>query len=252
MPRKRAIWLAAGFVLLMLIASVVWLASLPRGTIGTMEYDSLGGKRRMLVYLPPGYSNAVKYPVLYLLHGAGDDETAWLKQGSANAILDRLCARNKIVPMIVVTPDCFVPADGGGSFEEELLQDVIPHVDSHYSTQPDREARAIAGCSLGGGRALSISLKHLDTFAWVGAFSPSLAGKKPEDLIADRADARTRLKLLWISCSDEDPLLDVSKSLHDALEEKQVPHVWHIGSGGHEWAVWKEDLRLFAQRLFQE
>ena len=115
----------------------------------------------------------------------------------------------------------------------------------------DADHRAIAGLSMGGGQALTIGLKHLDTFAWVGGFSSALFGR-PGDLIADPADASKKLRLLWVSCGDTDSLMNASKSFHASLDEKKVPHVWHVDSGGHTWPVWKNDLYLLSQMLFRD
>src|SRR5438067_652735 len=129
----------------------------PQGKVETVEYDSksVGSKRRLVVYLPPGFSKDAKYPVFYLLHGAGDDETGWQKKGSAPTILDNLYADKKIAPMIVVMPFGFTSTTGGkksnAGFEDDLLKDIIPFVESHYAVKTDREHRAIAGLSMGGG-----------------------------------------------------------------------------------------------------
>jgi enterochelin esterase-like enzyme len=311
--------------------------SVPRGKVEAVQYDSKagGGKRRLVVYTPPGYSSDNKYPVLYLLHGMGGNEYHWTKMGSAEVILDNLLADKKIVPMIVVMPNGSIGqtglgiGPGGGAatgaalaralvkradadkdgkvtmeefvaaakqlfkewdkdqkgqldekqiadgftrligvrkgfgppgkgfgfsttaFEDDLLKAVIPYVESHYSVQADPEHRAIAGLSMGGGQALTVGLKHLDTFAYVGGFSSALFGKT-SDLIRDPAVASKKLRLLWISCGDEDRLMDASKSFHNALAEKKVPHLWHVDSGGHTFPVWRNDLYLLAQRLFRD
>jgi enterochelin esterase-like enzyme len=233
-----------------------------RGKVETVEYDSksTGGKRKMVIYTPPGYSKDKKYPVLYLLHGAGDDETGWRKKGSADVVLDNLHADKKVVPMVVVMPNGFArkagekkPAKGKGrgsieTFQNDLLKDVVPYVEKHYSVRADADHRAIAGLSMGGGQALRVGLKNLDTFAYVGGFSSALRGT---DLIPD-ADAAKKLRLLWVSCGDKDRLLEASKKFHEALDEKKVPHVWYEEPGGHTWPVWKNDLYLLAQRLFRE
>jgi enterochelin esterase-like enzyme/Spy/CpxP family protein refolding chaperone len=230
-----------------------------RGKVETVEYDSksVGGKRKMVIYTPPGYSPERKYPVLYLLHGAGDNETGWQRQGAANLILDNLYADQKLVPMIVVMPNGSLRTPGSergrgrnSAFETDLLQDILPYVEANYAAQPDAEHRAIAGLSMGGGQALSIGLAHLDTFAWVGGFSSALFGPQAE-LIGDAAD-RKQLRLLWLSCGNADRLIDGSKDLHEALEQQKIPHVWHIDAGSHTWPVWKNDLYLLSQRLFRD
>lgn len=242
-----------------------------QGKVEAVEYDSksVGGKRKMVIYTPPGYSKDKKYPVLYLLHGAGDDETGWTKKGSAAAILDNLYAAKKIAPMIVVMPNGFarraaspggtapVPPSGrpgprgfrdNSAFQDDLLKDVIPFVESHYAVHANREHRAVAGLSMGGGQALGIGLKHPDIFAWVGGFSSAIRGRN--DLVSE--DAAKTLRLVWLSCGDQDRLMEASKSLRSTLAEKKVPHVWHVDSGGHEWPVWKNNLYLLSQMLFQD
>jgi enterochelin esterase-like enzyme len=211
----------------------------------------------MVIYTPPGYSPERKYPVLYLLHGAGDDETGWQRKGLANVILDNLYADQKIVPMIAVMPDGFARTPGsergrGGNnaFEADLLHDIVPYVESNYAAQPDAEHRAIAGLSMGGGQALSVGLTHLDMFAWVGGFSSALFGRQA-DLIAEATD-RKQLRLLWLSCGNADRLIEGSKAFHEALEEQKIPHIWHVDAGSHAWPVWKNDLYLLAQKLFRD
>jgi len=233
--------------------------SIARGKVETVEYDSkaVGTKRKMVIYTPPGYAPTNKYPVFYLLHGGGDDETGWRQKGSADVILDNLYADKKIVPMIVVMPNGFARAPGekaakgkggGSAFENDLVKDIIPHVDSHYATQASASGRALAGLSMGASQSLSIGPKHLDTFGWVGAFS---GGGKSANVLSD-PDGLKRLRLLWISCGDKDGLFKGAQSLHERLAEKNVPHVWHVDSGGHTWPVWKNDLYLFAQLLFRD
>ena len=136
-------------------------------------------------------------------------------------------------------------------FENDLLKDVIPYVESHYPVQTDREHRAIAGLSMGGGQALTIGLRHLDQFAYVGGFSSALFGNTSA-LVSDPAAASKQLRLLWLSCGDEDRLMDASKTFHASLEQKKVPHLWHVDSGAHAWPVWKNDLYLLSQRLFRD
>jgi enterochelin esterase-like enzyme len=228
-----------------------------RGKIGSVEYDSkaVGGKRKVVVYTPPSYAPSNKYPVFYLLHGGGDDETGWQQKGSADIILDNLYADKKIVPMIVVMPNGFAKApgekaaNGKAAFEDDLLKDIIPYVESHYSTLTTSGERALAGLSMGAGQSLDIGLKHLETFAWIGAFS---GGGKADNLLSDPAAVK-KLRLLWISCGAKDQVaFKRDESLHNTLAEKNIPHVWHIDSGGHTWPVWKNDLYLISQMLFRD
>jgi enterochelin esterase-like enzyme len=217
----------------------------------------------VLVYTPPGYSPQTNYPVLYLLHGIGDDERDWQRHGALEIILDNLIADGKAVPMIVVMPNgraqpndrargnVYASAPAFVNFEHDLLDDLIPFVEANYAVQADREHRAVAGLSMGGGQALNFGLGHLDTFAWVGGFSTAPNVKRPEQLVPDPAAATRMLKLLWISCGDKDRLISVSLPLHRYLNEHGVPHIWQLDSGRHNWRVWKNDLYLFAQRLFR-
>jgi enterochelin esterase-like enzyme len=239
--------------------------NIDHGKLEMVEYDSktVGTRRKMRVYTPPGYSSDKKYPVLYLLHGIGGDENEWYKHGSPQIILDNLCADKKIVPMIVVLPngraqkndraegDIFRHAPAFATFERDLLDDVIPFIESHYSIKAGRESRALAGLSMGGGQSLNFGLGNLDTFAWVGGFSSAPNTKAPEQLVPDPNKAR-QLKLLWISCGDKDGLINISQGLHAYLKANKVPHIWHMDSGPHNFTVWKNDLYLFAQLLFQD
>lgn len=241
--------------------------NIARGKIETVEYDSktVGNKRKMLVYTPPGYSTDAKYPVLYLLHGLGGDETEWSKNATPDVILDNLYADKKLVPMLVVMPNgrakpndravgnIFAPEHVRAfeNFENDLLKDVIPFVESRYSIKTGRENRALAGLSMGGGQSLNFGLAHLDTFAWVGGFSSAPNTKAPGQLVPDPNEAKKQLKLLWVSCGDKDGLININQGFHAYLKEKNVPHIWHVDSGGHDWLVWKNDLYLFSQRIFR-
>jgi enterochelin esterase-like enzyme len=234
------------------------------GRIETVEYDSktVGTRRRALVYTPPYYTTT-KYPVLYLLHGIGGDEGEWNRGANPQAILDNLIADQKAAPMIVVMPNgraqpndraegnVMATAPAFGRFEQDLIDDLIPFVESRYPVKTDREGRALAGLSMGGGQSLNFGLGHLDRFAWIGGFSSAPNTKLPEELLPDPAKAATQLKLLWISCGDRDGLFYISQRTHTYLKEKTVPHIWHVDSGAHEFAVWRNDLYLFAQRIFQ-
>jgi enterochelin esterase-like enzyme len=235
------------------------------GKLEMVEYDSttVGNKRKALVYTPPGYSADQKYPVFYLLHGIGGDEEEWRRGGHPEVILDNLIADEKIVPMIVVMPNgraqpndraegnVMATAPAFAKFEGDLLKDLIPFIESKYSVKTDRENRALAGLSMGGGQSLNFGLGNLDVFAWVGGFSSAPNTNQPEELVPDPAAATAKLKLLWISCGDRDGLINISQRTHAYLKEKNVPHVWHLDSGGHDFNVWKNDLYLFSQRIFR-
>ena len=230
-----------------------------------IEYDSksVGTKRKLLVYTPPDYSAAKKYPVLYLLHGIGGDETEWQRFASPGDMLDNLLAEGKVVPMIVVMPngraqandraegDVFKSAPAFANFERDLLDDVIPTIQSRYSTLTDREHRGLAGLSMGGGQSLNFGLGHLDTFAWVGGFSSAPNTKPPEQLVPDPAAATQKLKLLWLSCGNKDGLINISQGVHAYLKEKNVPHLWHVDDHAHDAAEWRAALYHFSQRVFR-
>lgn len=236
------------------------------GKLETVEYDStsVGIKRKTRVYTPPGYSKDMKYPVLYLLHGIGGDENEWARSGAPDVILDNLFADKKVVPMIVVLPNGraskdLTPRDpipkqspAFALFEKELLTDLIPFIEKTYSVKTDRESRALAGLSMGGGQSLNFGLGNLDTFAWVGGFSSAPNTKRPADLIKDHADAAKKLRLLYLACGDKDGLFRISQDVHKMLDEKKVPHVYRvIPGGGHDFKVWKSDLYHIAQLLFR-
>jgi enterochelin esterase-like enzyme len=268
----------------------------PVGRIDKIEFDSkvTGNKRPASIYLPPGYSASRKYPVLYLLHGIGGNETHWSGPGAAGAILDNLIADGKAVPMIVVMPNgrasnepstLFTgrgpgpggpgapgpgapgtargPGPGGpggaamavefeayAAFERELIGDLIPFIEAHYSVANGRKQRALAGLSMGGGQSLNFGLANVDTFAWVGGFSSAPNTKAPADLVKDPKAAR-ELELLWVSCGNEDGLFNISAGVHDYLAAQKVPHTWYVDSGAHTFPVWKNDLYHFASLLFR-
>ncbi len=234
-----------------------------RGRIETVEYDSttVGTRRRMRVYLPPGYSDETKYPVLYLLHGIGGDEEEWSRFARPDVLLDNLIADGRAVPMIIVMPNgraqkndrpegnVFAAAPAFAVFERDLLDDVIPAIEAKYSVLTDREHRAIAGLSMGGGQSLNFGLGHLDRFGWIGGFSSAPNTRKPEELVPDPAAVR-ELKLLFLSCGKRDGLIRISQDLHAHLKEKEVPHVWHVTDHAHDGPEWKQALYHFLQQVF--
>jgi enterochelin esterase-like enzyme len=237
----------------------------PRGKLEIVTYESksVGTTRKMNVYTPPGYSKDKKYPVLYLLHGIGGDETEWERFAHPDALLDNLIADGKATPMIVVMPngraqkndraegDVFRSAPAFATFEQDLLKDVIPAIESRYSVQADREHRALAGLSMGGGQTLNFGLGHLETFAWLGAFSAAPNTKPAAQLVPDPAAAKAKLKFLMISCGNKDGLMRVSQGVHAYLKEHDVPHTWHVDDNAHDPPHWRNSLYHFAQRIFR-
>ena len=261
------------------------------GKLERVDYEatavSPGLKRWMEVYTPPGYSADKKYPVLFLLHGIGGNEIhEWTRQGRAPTILDNLIADKKITPMVVVFPNDNVttntaagngrggPAGRGGpggpggrggggdaaqmsgdgwgkNFENDLLNDLIPFIQSHYSVYTDREHRAIAGLSMGGGQSLDYGLAHLDTFAYVGGFSSAPNTRTPEQLVPDPAKATQMLKVLWISGGNKDGLLRITQGVHAYLKEHNVPHIYHVDDNAHDFNHWKNSLYWFTQQIFK-
>jgi enterochelin esterase-like enzyme len=235
-----------------------------KGKLETVEYESksVGVKRRLMVYTPPGYSSEAKYPVLYLLHGIGGTEREWVDSGAVGTILDNLLEAKQIVPMIVVLPNgrarpndraegnVFESAPAFGEFDRDLFGSVIPFIDTKYSTFADREHRALAGLSMGGGQTLNFGLAHPDVFAYVGAFSSAPNTLPPGQLVA-LDDKLRALKVLWVSCGDKDGLMGISQGVHRALKDKDIPHIWHVDSGGHTWEVWKNDLYHFTKLIFR-
>ena len=145
----------------------------------------------------------------------------------------------------------FAAAPAFTAFEKDLLESVIPAIESRYSVQADREHRALAGLSMGGGQSLNFGLTHLDTFAWVGAFTAAPNTKPASELVPDPDYARKQLKLLWIACGNKDNLLGISQGVHAYLKEHDVPHVWHVDGHGHDPTEWRNDLYHFAQRIFR-
>ena len=238
------------------------------GRTEVFEYDSTvtGTRRKAVVYLPPKYSSDKKYPVLFLLHGIGGNEWEWSGYIHADAIVDNLVTAGKATPMIAVMPngralpDDSVPppdktfspqnAEGFAKFERDLLDCLIPAVQAKYSASTNREQRALAGLSMGGGQSLNFGLKHLDMFAWVGGFSSAPNTKPPAELVPDPAAAREQLKLLYLSCGNKDGLINISQGVHVYLKQQNVPHTWNVDDHGHDRETWGSNLYHFAQRLF--
>lgn len=236
------------------------------GKLEMIEYESktVGARRKMNVYTPPGYLAEKKYPVLYLLHGIGGDETEWQRFATPNRLFDNLIADGKAVPMIVVMPNgraqkndraegnVFESAPAFGVFERDLLNDVIPAIEARYSVLADREHRALAGLSMGGGQSLNFGLGHLDSFAWIGGFSSAPNTRRPEELVPDAAKAKKQLKLLWLSCGNRDGLINISQRTQRYLKDQGVPHLWNVDAHGHDPTHWRNNLYYFAQLIFND
>lgn len=231
------------------------------------SYDSTvtATKREANVYLPPGYSPDRKYPVLYLLHGIGGNQYEWPGYIKAPVILDNLIADGKAVAMIVVMPngralpddkppkEIYSPehAAGFAKFERDLLDCLIPAIQAKYSVLTEREHRALAGLSMGGGQSLNFGLGNLDRFAWVGGFSSAPNTKPGAELLSDPAAARGTLKLLYLSCGNKDALISISQGVHTYLKHQEVPHLWNVDDHGHDGSTWGSNLYHFAQRIFR-
>jgi len=240
-------------------------AGIAHGKVEMVEYDSksVGNKRKALVYTPPDYSADKKYPVLYLLHGIGGDENEWRRGGHPEVILDNLITDRKAEPMIIVMPNgraqpedrpgpnAMQTAPAFGKFDKDLLGDLIPFIESKYSVKPDRESRALAGLSMGGGQSLNFGLANLDTFAWVGGFSSAPNTKPAAELVLDPEKANKQLKLLYLSCGNKDGLIRISQGVHAYLHEKNVPHIWHVDEHAHDFQHWKKALYHFSQLIFK-
>ncbi|MFO1066514.1 MAG: alpha/beta hydrolase-fold protein [Pirellulales bacterium] len=236
------------------------------GKLEMFEYKSntVGTTRKANVYTPPNYASDKKYPVLYLLHGIGGDETEWQRFANPSALFDNLIAEGRAVPMIVVMPNgraqtndraegnVMQSAPAFAVFEKDLLNDLIPAVEAKYSAASSREQRAIAGLSMGGGQSFNFGLGNLDTFAWIGPFSAAPNTKQPAELVPDVEKAKSHIKLLWISCGNKDGLIRISQNVHQFLKTNKIDHVWHVDGHGHDPEHWSSSLYWFAQAVFQD
>jgi enterochelin esterase-like enzyme len=239
------------------------------GRVELFEYESsvTGARRKANVYLPAGYSSERRYPVLYLLHGIAGNHDEWRGYIHADTILDNVIAAGKAEPMIVVMPNgralpddrppppdkMFTPevVAGFGRFERDLLDCLIPAIEAKYSVAPDREHRAIAGLSMGGGQALNYGLGHLDTFAWVGGFSSAPSRRPLNELIPAPETLNEKLKLLYLSCGNKDGLFAGPQRLHQYLRDHHVAHIWNVDEFGHDAPSWADNLHFFAQKLWR-
>jgi len=242
-------------------------SNIPHGKVEEITYYSTTTKtnRKATVYTPPGYTTSQKYNVLYLLHGIGGDHQERLNGGSPQNILDNLYAENKIAPMIVVMPNGRAMADDRpigdiyspekqaafNNFQYDLINDLIPYIESKYSVAKDRENRAIAGLSMGGGQALNFGLKYMDYFAYTGGFSPAPNTQSPSALVSNPSLIREKMKVIYISCGEQDSLFSIAKGVHDYMTQVNVPHVWYQAPGNHDFVFWKDSLYQYVQLIFK-
>ncbi len=244
----------------------------PHGSVKRCWYDSptLGKQRRMTVYTPAGYEQGKeKYPVLYLLHGAGGDEEAWMTLGRTSQIMDNLIANGKCRPMIVVMTNGnpwqqAAPGESAAGMTqpamkfdpsqksfEEAFGDVISYVESNYRTIRKKEARAVAGLSMGGGHSFNISRMYPDKFDYVGLFSAAVGGVKDAGVAASLAAQRDKgFKLYWIACGNTDFLYEANKDYMKYLDSIDFPYTYRESDGGHIWRNWRIYLSEFAPMLF--
>jgi enterochelin esterase family protein len=256
--------------------------NVPHGSVAEVNYYSTALKafRRMHVYTPPGYeTSSRKYPVFYLLHGAGDSDDSWSTVGRAGFILDNLLAAKSAKPMIVVMPAGHTRAPGNplsstgtDPFVSDFVTDVMPYVQSNYRVLTDRASTAIAGLSMGGSQTLTIAMTHLDKFAYVGVYSSGLLGVfalpgrggNPAPTTAGPAEWESRyaatlkatgvkkgLKLFWFSTGKDDFLVSNTVQTVDLFKKHGFSPVYKESAGGHTWLNWRDYLNEFAPQLFQ-
>jgi enterochelin esterase family protein len=254
--------------------------SVPHGEIRKVWYQSttLGMQRRMHIYFPPGYENSKnRYPVFYLLHGGGDEDSGWSTIGRSGFILDNLLAENKAKPMIVVMPNGSLPRPANlppptpgvppdpavmaalqERFTNELMKDVVPFIEKTYRVLTGRDNRAIAGLSMGGGQTTRVVTTQPDQFAWVGVWSAGVNPQTTADFekraaaFLDNPDKiNKQIKLFSISVGDKDFALAGSKNLAEVLKKRGIKHELEISGGGHTWINWRQYLNKYAMQLFR-
>jgi enterochelin esterase family protein len=246
------------------------LKNVPHGAVAAVQYPSsvLGRQRRLHVYTPPGYeAGTARYPVFYLLHGSGDSDQSWSALGRAGVILDNLIAAKRAVPMIVVMPNGHTrrPAtpESRLEFVREFTTDILPIVERQYRVRAERDGRAIAGLSMGGGQTINIAIPNLDTFAYVGVFSAGISGGgagQPSALEAWEAQHRAALsdagrrrglKLLWFATGRDDAAMTNTANAVNLLKKHGFAPEFQETAGGHTWENWRDYLVTFSGRIFR-
>jgi enterochelin esterase family protein len=248
------------------------IQAVPHGTVHVDYYTSkkFNAQRMIYIYTPPGYATSTaRYPALYLMHGAGGEESSWFAEGRANLILDNAIAEGKTKPMIVVMPYGRPgqaarfgpsnlppwPAEPGVVFPNDVVEDVIPCAEKMYRISARADDRAIAGLSMGGNQTLQVGLTHLDLFHYIGAFSPVVMNQSVEQdykaALADPAAANKKLKLFYIYCGKTDTLFQSISSFNELLDQRKINHKFIQTEEWHVWRNWRDYLADFVPRLFQ-
>ena len=254
--------------------------NVPHGAVAAVTYYSkaLAKFRRMHVYTPPAYDlGKGKYPVFYLLHGASDCDDSWSSVGRAGFILDNLMAAQKATPMLVVMPaghtGPFLPRAPGSArpreddFAKDFLGDIVPYIEQHYRVRTDRQSRAMAGLSMGGGQTLNIGIPHLDKFAYLGVFSSGIFGitgrgfgtnapsgpsfEEQNKMVLDDPKLKQGLKLFWFATGKDDFLLETSRATVEMFKKHNFNVAYKESDGAHTWINWREYLNEFAPQLFR-
>jgi enterochelin esterase family protein len=261
--------------------------NVPHGDLRSKRYFSkvTNSWRRLFVYTPPGYDQdqAKKFPVLYIQHGGGEDETGWAVQGKTDVILDNLIAEGKARPMLVVIANGNLPNPGGGrggysaagmvGYSNELLNNIVPFIESNYRVQASAEQRALAGLSMGGGQAFFVGLANKDKFGSIGVFSTGLFGgigggrggrggggaaaafnaeEQIPGLLTNSKSFNEHLKVFYISVGEQDPRIEATKKAVEDFKSHGLKVEYASFPGGHEWQVWRKSLHDFAQRIFKD
>jgi enterochelin esterase-like enzyme len=271
-------WMSSGIDIPEAGVDFYTVKDVPHGEIRSKWYFSkvTNSWRRLNIYTPPGYDKDAekKYPVLYIQHGGGEDETGWAVQGKTDIILDNLIAAGKAKPMLVVMANSNLPAAGGAGggggysaagmagFASELLNNIVPFIESNYRVTPDAANRALAGLSMGGGQAFYVGLGNKDKFANIGIFSSGMFGgiassaafdaeAQMPGILSNSKAFNDSLKVLYISVGEQDPRFEFTKKAVATFKERGLKVEFASFPGGHEWQPWRKSLHDFAQRIFK-